>query len=82
MFDSEGSKGHLRVCPFLEAWHVLLCGEIFEWAPDGTRGWMERFFWQIDDSDIIFRERDKRIVYAVLRSIAALPRSQVDTWSR
>ena len=44
MFDPEGSTGHLCVCPFLGAWHALLCGEIFEWAPDGTRGWMERFF--------------------------------------
>ena len=34
------------------------------------------------DSDIIFRERDKRIVYAVLQLIAVSPRSQADMWSR
>ena len=48
-------------------------------------GWYPRldraFFLQMDDSDIIFRGRDKRIVYAVLRSIAVPPQSQADTWS-
>ena len=54
--------------------------EIFCRAPDGTRGWS--VFWQIDNSDIIFRETDKRIVYAVLRLIAVSSQSQADTWSR
>ena len=40
------------------------------------------FFWQMDDLNMIFRERDKQIAYAVLRSIVVSPRSQADTWSR
>ena len=71
MFDPGGSTGRLRACPFLGTWHALLCGELLDRAPDGTRGW--RVFWQVDDSDIIFQERDERIVYAVLRLIAVSP---------
>ena len=26
-FNSGGSQGHLRVCPFLGAWRTLVCGE-------------------------------------------------------
>ena len=38
MFVPGCSTGRLRACPFLETWHALLCGEVFAWAPDGTRG--------------------------------------------
>ena len=27
-FDPGGSQGHLRACPFLESWRVLICGEV------------------------------------------------------
>ena len=63
VFDFGGSTGRLRACPFLETWRGLFCGEVFVWAPDGTQscsafgGWMTR--------NVIFRERYKRIVYAV-----------------
>ena len=26
-FDSSGSRGHLRACPFLGSWRALVCGE-------------------------------------------------------
>ena len=26
-FDPGGSRGHLRACPFLGSWRVLVCGE-------------------------------------------------------
>ena len=81
-FDPGGCTGRLRACPFLGAWRALLCGEGFDWAPGGTRSWMEYFNGRMDDPDTIFRERDRRIVYAVLRSIAVSPRCQADTWSR
>ena len=38
MFDSGGSTGHLRACPFLGTWRALFCGELFVWALDGTGG--------------------------------------------
>ena len=63
VFDPGGSTGRLHACPFVETWRTLLCGEVTVWALDGTRGWS--VFWQVDDRNIIFRERDKRIVYAV-----------------
>ena len=33
LFDPGDSRGHLRACPFLEAWRALLCGELIalEW---------------------------------------------------
>ena len=31
MFDPGGSQGHLRACPFLGSWRVLVCGEVI-WA--------------------------------------------------
>ena len=27
-FDSGGSQGHLRACPFLGSWRALVCGEV------------------------------------------------------
>ena len=27
-FDPGGSRGHLRVCPFLGSWRALVCGEV------------------------------------------------------
>ncbi|CAM9103180.1 unnamed protein product [Ascophyllum nodosum] len=27
-FDSGGSRGHLRACPFLGSWRALVCGEV------------------------------------------------------
>ena len=27
-FDTGGSQGHPRACPFLESWHALVCGEV------------------------------------------------------
>ena len=49
MFDPGDSTGRLRACSFLGAWRALVCGEVFDWAPDSTRGWS--VFWQIDDSE-------------------------------
>ena len=28
-FDPGGSQGHLRACPFLGSWRVLVCGEVY-----------------------------------------------------
>ena len=39
MFDPGGSTGRLHACPVLRTWRALLCGELFDRAPDGTRGW-------------------------------------------
>ena len=63
VFDPGGSTARLRACPFLGAWHALLCGEVFVWAPDGTQGWSVFGRWVT--WNIIFRERYKLIVYAV-----------------
>ena len=43
VFDPGGCTGHLRACPFLRRWRVLLCREIFVW----TLRWYPRLecFW-------------------------------------
>ena len=38
IFDPGGFTDRLRACPFLEMWRALLYGEVFVWAPGGTRG--------------------------------------------
>ena len=38
VFDPDGSTGRLCACLFLGTWRALLCGEVFVWAPDDTRG--------------------------------------------
>ena len=39
VFDPGGSTDRLRTCPFLGRWRALLCGVVFIWPPNGTRGW-------------------------------------------
>ena len=47
MFDSGGSQGRLRACPFLEMWRTLLRGEVMRVGAAGDD--LQRF-WRIDDS--------------------------------
>ena len=41
-FDSGGSQGHLRVCPFLGSWRALVCGEVLRTGAAGDE--LQRFF--------------------------------------
>ena len=41
-FDSGGSRGHLRACPFLGSWRALVCGE--DLRAGAVRGELQRFF--------------------------------------
>ena len=72
-FDPGGSTGRLPPCPFLGTWRALLCGDVFVWAPDGTRGWSG--FWQKDDWEYHFPREKQAICHTlnVLRSIAVYP---------
>ena len=47
MFDSGGSQGRLRVCPFLGMWRTLLRGEVMRVGAAGDD--LQRF-WRIDGS--------------------------------
>ena len=40
-FDSGGSQGRLRACPFLGSWRVLLCGEAMHVGASGDE--LQRF---------------------------------------
>ena len=64
VFDPGGSTGRLRACPFLRGRSALLCGDVFVWASDSARGWSV-FWYKMEEWNIIFRERYKRLVYAV-----------------
>ena len=65
VFDPGGCTGRLRSCPFLGRWHALRTG----WAHLDVAMVVTEAgafcFWQMNNSVIIFRERDKGIVYAV-----------------
>ena len=41
-FDSGGSQGHLRACPFLGSWRALVCGEVLRAGAAGDE--LQRFF--------------------------------------
>ena len=41
-FDPGGSQGHLRACPFLGSWRVLVCGEVLRAGAAGDE--LQRFF--------------------------------------
>ena len=41
-FDPGSSRGHLRACPFLEPWRVLVCGEVLRAGAAGDE--LQRFF--------------------------------------
>ena len=75
VFDPGGSTGYLCACPFLGACRALLCGEVFVWAPDGTRGWSVFGRWMT--WNINFRKRGQAI-----RTYRSSPNSQADTGSR
>ena len=59
VFDPGGSKGRLRVCPFLGTWRVLFCGEAFFSALVGTQGWS--VFGRCMTRNIIFQKRVQAI---------------------
>ena len=63
VFTPGGSTGRLRACPYMGTWCALLCGELFDRAPNGTRGWS--VFSRCMARNIIFRKRYKRIVYTM-----------------
>ena len=73
VFNSGGSADRLCACPFLAGWCALLRGEVFIWAPDGTRGWS--IFWQKDDLEYHFPREIQTIRYtegiAVNRCLSA-----------
>ena len=72
--DPGGSTGRLRACPFLGACRALLCGEVFVWAPDGTRGWS--IFWQKDGLKYRFPKKRTSDSY-VLRLIVVPPEARL-----
>ena len=41
-FDPGGPRGHLRACPFLGSWRVLVCGEVIRAGAAGDE--LQRFF--------------------------------------
>ena len=65
VLDLGGCTGRLRSYSFLGKWHALRIGWVLLDAAMVVTEAGAFLFWQMDDSDIIFRERHKRIVYAV-----------------
>ena len=61
VFDPGSFTGRLRACPCLGTWRALLCGEVFIWAPNDTRGWS--VFWQKDDLEYHFPREVQAICY-------------------
>ena len=70
VFDPGGSTDHLRTCLFLRAWRALLCGEVFYWEPDDTRGWMEYF---LADGSSCRKGTGESFTPHVLQSITVSP---------
>ena len=58
MFDSGGSTGRLRACPFGGTWRALLCEEIFVRALDEpTACWGGWVIWSYDLAGGVQRNR-------------------------
>ena len=81
VFDPGGSTARLRACSFLVGWCALLYGEVFIWAPDGTRGWSVLL---IDGGlGLSFPREVQAIRFAVSIAVGRCsPRSQANTGSR